>query len=289
MVRGPKKHLKLLNTPSSWLLHKLDGIYAPRPSPGPHKLRESLPLVIILRNRLKYALTRREVIVIAARRQVKIDGKVRTDPNFPVGFMDVVSLEKVGENFRLMYDTKGHFVLHRIDQKEAGFKLLRVQDVSLGKKATIGTNPFANGRAAVVPYIVTNDGRTIRYPDPHIHKNDTVKFDLKTGKIVDHVKFDLGHLAIITKGANVGRVGVIVARDRHVAASDIVHLKDRRGHTFATRLENVFVIGGSNQQPLISLPKTKGVKLSVIEEAQLRAKKASESSKKKKKKAVKKQ
>lgn len=55
-ARGPKKHLKRLNAPKAWMLDKLGGVFAPRPSTGPHKLRESLPLVIFLRNRLKYAL-----------------------------------------------------------------------------------------------------------------------------------------------------------------------------------------------------------------------------------------
>lgn len=60
MARGPKHHLKRLNAPKHWMLGKLDGIFAPRPSTGPHRLRECLPLCIILRNRLKYALTNQE-------------------------------------------------------------------------------------------------------------------------------------------------------------------------------------------------------------------------------------
>ena len=68
------------------MLDKLSGTYAPRPSPGPHKLRESLPLTILLRNRLKYALTGREVTVIVKQRIVKVDNKVRTDPTYPTGF-----------------------------------------------------------------------------------------------------------------------------------------------------------------------------------------------------------
>ena len=59
---------------------------APRPSPGPHKLRESLPLTVFLRNRLKYALTGREVTSIVKQRLIKIDGKVRTDTTYPAGF-----------------------------------------------------------------------------------------------------------------------------------------------------------------------------------------------------------
>lgn len=86
-ARGPKKHLKRLNAPKAWMLDKLGGVFAPRPSTGPHKLRESLPLVIFLRNRLKYALTNCEVTKIVMQRLIKVDGKVRTDPNYPAGFM----------------------------------------------------------------------------------------------------------------------------------------------------------------------------------------------------------
>ena len=49
MARGPKKHLKRINTPRSWLLSKTGGINATRPNQGPHKLRECLPLSIIIR------------------------------------------------------------------------------------------------------------------------------------------------------------------------------------------------------------------------------------------------
>lgn len=86
-ARGPKKHLKRLNAPKAWMLDKLGGVFAPRPSTGPHKLRESLPLVIFLRNRLKYALTNSDVTKIVMQRLIKVDGKVRTDSNYPAGFM----------------------------------------------------------------------------------------------------------------------------------------------------------------------------------------------------------
>lgn len=69
------------------MLDKLGGTFAPRPSTGPHKLRESLPLVIFLRNRLKYALNNTEVTKIVMQRLIKVDGKVRTDINYPTGFM----------------------------------------------------------------------------------------------------------------------------------------------------------------------------------------------------------
>ena len=55
----------------------------------------------------------KEVETIMKQRLIKIDGKTRTDPKFPTGFMDVVQIEKTGENFRIIYDAKGRFTVHR--------------------------------------------------------------------------------------------------------------------------------------------------------------------------------
>ena len=43
-----------------------------------------------------------------------------------------------------------------------------------------------------VPFIVTHDGRTIRYPDPLVKNNDTVRVDIASGKMKDFIKFDSG-------------------------------------------------------------------------------------------------
>ncbi|KAJ1306983.1 hypothetical protein OPQ81_007963 [Rhizoctonia solani] len=233
MARGPKKHLKRLAAPSSWMLDKLSGTYAPRPSPGPHKLRESLPPHHL------------------PPQPPQVDGKVRTDNTYPTGFMDVISIEKSGEHFRLLYDVKGRFVIHRITPEEASYKLLKVRKMAIGARG--------------VPYIVTHDGRTIRYPDPLIKVNDTVKFDIATGKITEYVKFDTGNLVMVTGGRNMGRVGTITHRERHVGGFDIVHVKDVLDRTFATRISNIFVIG-EGSKAWISLPKGKGTKLTIAEE-----------------------
>ena len=60
-----------------------------------------------------------------------------------------------------MYDIKGRFQPVRIDAKEAGFKMCKVKRKCLGKNK--------------IPYIVTHDGRTIRFPQPDIKKNDTIQ------------------------------------------------------------------------------------------------------------------
>lgn len=277
MGRGPRKHLKRLNAPRRWMLSKLGGIWAPRPSTGPHKLRESIPLSLILRDKLKYSLTRRETIMVVMRRYVEVDSRVRTDINFPTGFMDVITIPKTKDAFRVLYDVKGRFVLQEIEGDELNFKLCRVNKVQLGSKASVGRNPFAKGQLSAIPYAVTHDGRTIRYIDPVVKVNDVVKVDLKTGKAVSHIKFEVGNLAMITKGANTGRVGEVTRVEKHPGSYEIVHLRDKKGTAFATRVENVFMIGEPTKEGLksvVTLPKGKGVQLSILEERELRAKKA---------------
>lgn len=251
MPRGPKKHLKRVNAPSHWMLDKMGGVFAPRPSAGPHKLRECLPLIVLLRNRLKYALTGREVTLILQQRVVRVDGKVRTDATFPAGFMDVVSIERTNEHFRLLYNVKGRFQLHRIKPEEAGYKLCKVRRVQLGPEG--------------VPFCATHDGRTIRYPHPDIKVNDTVKVNLATGKIEDHVKFGVGNLVMITAGRNLGRVGLLKSIEKHPGAHGIVYVEDLAGKTFATRIENVFTVG-SGKKALVTLPRGGGIKLSPVDE-----------------------
>lgn len=103
------------------------------------------------------------------------------------------------------------FCVHRITGEEAKYKLCRVLRVSVGPNN--------------VPMLSTNDGRTIRYPDPLCKVNDTIRVDISTNKIMDFIKFEPGNICMVTGGANTGRVGIIMNRERHQGSFDIVHVK----------------------------------------------------------------
>mmetsp|Transcript_15371 Transcript_15371/g.17109 ORF Transcript_15371/g.17109 Transcript_15371/m.17109 type:complete len:264 (+) Transcript_15371:55-846(+) len=250
MGRGPQHHLKRLAAPKHWMLRKMSGVFAPKPQAGPHAERECLPLVLLLRNKLKYALTAREAKTILQNRLVKVDGKVRRNHKYPAGFMDVVRIDKTNESFRLLYDTKGRYIVHRVTAKEANFKLGKVKRLGIAKKG--------------IRYLVTHDGRTIRYPHPDIRPMDTVKIDIKTGKISQFVKYEVGTLIMMIGGKNRGRVGRVQNIEKHIGTSDTVYIKDARGRQWATRPKNLFVIGVSTTS-WISLPTGKGIKLTPVE------------------------
>jgi small subunit ribosomal protein S4e len=229
----------------------MGGVWACRPSTGPHKLRECVPMTVVLRERLKYALTNKECQQICMERNVKVDGKVRTDHNYPTGVMDVIELDKSGDKFRVMFDTKGRFVCHRIKREEAAFKLCRVTKIYVAAKK--------------IPIAVTHDGRSVRYPDPDVKANDSIKVDIATGKMSDIIKMELGALVLLTGGRNAGRVGTLMHIEKHDGSFNIATIKDSKGHVFCTRLYNVFVIG-SGSTPVVSLPKGRGIKKSILEE-----------------------
>eukprot|EP00754_Rhynchopus_humris_P002951 Rhum_TRINITY_DN11613_c0_g2::Rhum_TRINITY_DN11613_c0_g2_i1::g.46234::m.46234/K02987/RP-S4e, RPS4; small subunit ribosomal protein S4e len=254
MGRGPAKHMKRLNAPQNWYVSKLGGLYAPKARCAAHKERESLPLLLILRNRLRYALTGKEAMMITKQRLVEVDNKVRTDPKYPVGFMDILTIPKAKDAFRVVYDVKGRFVLQKID--DVSTKLCKVV-----KKYTTVNNVSA---------IQTHDGRTVRFQDPLIHAGDSIVLDLATNTVVDFVKFKPGVSCMITGGANTGRVGEVVDVERHPGSFNIVHVKDANGNTFATREMNVFVIGRRSAENLIQLPKAKGIRVPLLQDREQR-------------------
>ena len=128
---------------------------------------------------------------------------------------DVVTIEKTGEFFRLIYDTKGRFKVHPISKDEAAYKLCKVKKCLKLKKS--------------VPVLITHDARTIRFPHPDIKVNDTAMVEIATGKVIKFLKFEVGKLAMITGGANIGRVGVIQKREKLIGTIDIIHVKDAIG------------------------------------------------------------
>jgi len=240
------------------MLDKLTGVYAPRPRTGPHKLKECLPLQLVLRNRLKFALSGREcdIILVDKDNQVKVDQKVRRDKKYPVGLMDVVSIPKTKDTYRMLYDVKGRFCLTKIKESEGSFKLCKI------KRRVMGQNK--------IPYIVTHDARCLRYPDPAITIYDTVKVNLAKNSIEEVVPLAIGNTVLVTGGSNRGRVGTISNRTRLQGAFDMIAVKDKSGHSFNTRIDNCFVIG-KGESTMITLPRDKGLKRTIIEEQEAKS------------------
>jgi len=210
-----------------------------------------MPLHLILTRKLGYALTNKEVVKILNEKEneVKIDGKVRRNAKFPVGLMDVITIPKTGDKFRVFYDEKRRFTLLKLKDKETNQKLLKVVRVEIG--------------ANKIPYMVTHDARTIRFQDSTIKVGDSVQYNFETNTVEKHFKLAVGHKALVTMGNNLGRIGVIQSIIKKLGNIAVITLKDEAGHVYNTRIGNVFIIG--DNKVACSLPKAKGIKHSVDE------------------------
>jgi len=261
MARGPRKHLKRLNAPKHWMLSKLDGIYATRPSQGPHKLRECIPISILLRHKLRYALTGREVMKIVKEGQIKVNGKTKTDPRYPLGLMDVVTIEKTNEKFRMLLDCKGRFVCHPVKDKDVDFTLVKIVKKFKG----------AGGKVMCVGH----NSWTFAYPHPDMEINDSVRVKISEKNdptFHDVVKFKVGCEALCTGGRNKGRIGVLNHHSKIQASQDIVSLTDSTGKPFSTQLRNLFVLGDHKGGNKVEYARGHGIRKTITEERKLRMK-----------------
>ena len=253
--RGVYKHLKRIHAPKSWMLSKVGGIWATKPSQGPHKLRECIPLNLLLRTKLRLALNGKEAKLICKSKEgnISIDGKVRTDFKYPVGIMDIVTVNKTNSNYRVNFDVKGRWRLVKISKEEAKYKLCKVTRRSMGPKK--------------IPFITTSDGRTLRYPHPDIKEHDSIKIDLTKNEIIEHYKYKIGAQVLIIGGNNIGRAGQIEKIEKHPGSYEIVYIKDTTGKVFSTRLTNIFITG--DQKSEIPVEKYNTL-LSIIDERNLK-------------------
>jgi len=192
-------HLRKSLAPYWWPIpRKAGGVWAVRPSPGPHSLAYSLPLAMVIRDVLKYAKTMREARYIISRGYVKVDGVVRRDYKFPVGLMDVVEIVPTGEVYRVVPDPEKYYNLITIPSEESSMKLLRVEGKTAVKGGKLQLH-FHDGRNLIT---TPELGRQIK-------TFDSVLYDLQNKSIKMHIPLKLGVNVLAIHGSNVGFAGVL--------------------------------------------------------------------------------
>ena len=244
---GGSKHLTRHAAPAFWPVLRKEWHWVVKPSPGPHPIERCLPLLIIVRDILGYAKTAREARKIIAQGQIKVDGRVRRNYKYPVGLMDVLEIVKINKFYRVIPYPVKYMVLHEISPEEAKYKLVRIENKTTVKGGHIQLN-LHDGRNILVKVSDPTN------PEEDVYKTfDVLKISIPDQQILDHYRFELGSIAIVTDGRNVGRVGRIVEiTEMFKKSRNIVTLEDKNGDRFQTIQDYIFVIG--KDKPEISLP-----------------------------------
>ena len=219
-------HLKRLNAPKSWSIKKKGITFVARPMPGPHKLRESISLSVLIRDYLKYAKTTREVKKILNNSEILVNNAPVKDYHFPIGFFDTLELPKLKEIYILIYNQKGKFILKPIQKDAAASKPYKIinKKTLKGKKTQLN---FYNGRNIIVDKDEYKVGDSIILSD---------------NKIKKHLKLEKGALIFLTGGAYIGSIAEL-QNIQHISKSqtNMIELKKDEG-TIRTLKKYAFVI-----------------------------------------------
>ena len=243
--KGGLRHLKRLPAPSYWPIHRKETTWAPKPNAGAHRSLSCLPLGVIIRDALGIAKTRREVVRILSHGKVKVDGRTRYDGNYPVGLMDVVELADANIAYRVLPIERQGLSIIRIPKDEAKFKLCKVLTKTTAPKGLVQFG--------------VHDGRSVTMPkatgDIPFATNDTLRVSIPMQRVLSHMKFEKGNLALVVAGRNAGKNGKIVGLQGGTATRpSMVTIEDQTGNKFDTIVDYTFVVG--TDKPAIKLEAT---------------------------------
>jgi len=244
---GGQKTQKRLNTPAFLQIKRKHGTFFVKSSPGPHPSRFCLPLLHIVRDLLGIVDHYREAKKLIGLGYFKVDGKVVRDVGFPIGLMDVLSIEKMNKYYRILPDSHYGLILHEISEKESTFKLCRINNKTNIKGGHVQLN--------------LHDGRNIlirvkdpRNPKEDVYKRmDVLKISVPEQEILKVLNFKENNLAIIMSGKNIGQVGKINNILKRFGPKASTVSIQHNGSQTETLYEYTFIIG--EDQTEIDLPK----------------------------------
>ncbi len=243
--KGAKKHLKRLPAPKAFRIPRKQAKFTGRPSPGPHRLNECIPLFIVIRDHLRWANTGKEAKKIISSGKCKIDGRVIRNYRFPVGLMDVLTIPSVDEQFRILPHTGSPLILHPISEEESNIKLIKIIHKTIVKGGEIQLN-LHDGRNKLLLEEELED------MDPeHLTIGSTLKMTVPDQQIQDLFPLESGVSALVTAGRNIGLQGRVLELERKMGGGTAI-LQATKEKIFRTALEFIFVVGRSD--PVISLP-----------------------------------
>jgi small subunit ribosomal protein S4e len=223
--KGESKQTKSRSMPKQIHVSKKETYWIIHTKSGPHSKSTSMPLGLIVRNFAKIATTLREAKAVLNHGEIKVNGVIRKDHQFPVGLFDVVAIEKQKLFFRVLLDDKERLILKAID-KESKEKVSKVTNKIMTKNGV---------------QITTNDGRT--YFGVKANVEDSLKLKLPDGKVEEIIKFEEGAAAYVTKGAHASETATVKGIISGTARRRKLVKLANKNEEFETIAENVFIIG----------------------------------------------
>jgi len=165
---------------------------------------KGIPLLIVIRDILGIAKTKRELKKALINKDILVSGKVIKDEKKELFLNDVLTLVPSKKNFRITLSDKGKFDIKEIDEKESFEKISKIIGKKVLKGKVIQLNLF--------------DGRNFLSKEK-CTVNDSVIIDLKENKIKKCIPLKEKSKVFAIGGKHAGREGIIekIIEDRKIA------------------------------------------------------------------------
>lgn len=235
--KGGSRHLKRYAAPRALKLSRKSHVWTTKVVPGPHSNESSIPLRLALRDYLSVGRTAKEVDSALSKGNVLVDGKIRREPSFPVGIMDVVQLPALNRSYRVLLDHRGRLVLKEIDPSEAAMKLCKVVRKQIVREKKI--------------QLTFHDGKTLVGDLKEFKPGDVAKLALPDPRMLERLPFETGMVALVTGGSNVSRTGKITEIKITAGARPKIVTLKTDGGSFQTPDKYVFVV--DKEKPSVPL------------------------------------
>lgn len=198
-----------------------------KPSPGPHSSEDALPLIILLRDILKYVHTTREGKKVVHEGKVLVNGSIRKDHRFPVGLFDSISIPSLHHYYSIMHDETGKLYPKKIEKEEADQKIEKI----IGKKMLPGKKTQLN----------LYDGRNLLVEKDEYLTGDSIILT-PDNKIKKHLRFEKGAVVYLIAGKHKGTTGILEAiKPMEGRQPDRIIFKTKKG-SIETLREYTYVI-----------------------------------------------
>jgi len=183
--------LKRLVAPSWWPIQRKTSKFVVSVR-GPHPKNLSIPLLVFVRDIIKIAETNKEARTVIKKGEVLVDGRKIKDIKYGIGLLDAIEIPVLKKAWRAIPKNGLSFI--EISEKEAKLKICKI----INKRTIKGNKLQMN----------LHDGRNILTNEKY-STYDSILVELPKQKIINHIKFEEGSLALVCEGKNAGKIAKI--------------------------------------------------------------------------------
>ena len=213
-------HIKRKTMGKFWPVPRTGTKYMAVPT---HEARNSLPLILVMRDLLGLVKSKKELKKVLNEKQVSINGKLIKETNYPLMLYDSLSLPLINKNYKIILDNK-RFNVKEVSDAEAKTKTYRIMNKTrlAGKKTQVNLNGGRN--------IITND---------KLGTGEFVVVDNLSNKILKTIALNKDIEVIVVAGKHMGKIGKI--KDLIVQGNVKVARVKTKSEEISANVKNIFV------------------------------------------------